>query len=123
MCPRCQRIVVGCTCAVAEPAVGAAVAVAADGARVLGAQRPEEAKAEHERGQKIHRVFDASLGVHRSVRGSGEVVEESVSRGEQQALMRAKARAVPTVGPAAHPPETYTGRDKFPSQHPWHGYK
>ena len=89
---------------------------------VMGMQRPEEAAAEAERAQRIHRVWDASLGCYRSVRESGEVVEQSVSRTQQQAMMRAKARVVPQ-GPAAHQPATYTGKDKFPSQHPWFGFK
>ena len=92
-----------------------------EASRTLGAQRPEDAAAEAERAQRVHVVYDATLGVHRSVRESGEVVEQCVSRGEQQRLMHAKARHVGPSGPP--PPETYTGKDKFPSQHPWHGYK
>ena len=108
---------------------------------VMGAQRPEEALAATERAQRIHKVWDASLGVYRAVRESGEVVEMSVSRAEQQAMVRAKARVVPApskegidgpiVGPTAGPTRvaqgssahSYTGREKFPSQHPWFGYK
>ena len=90
--------------------------------RVLGAQRPEDAAAERERLQQIQRVWDPSLGVYRSVRLSGEVVEESVSRGEQQRLMAAKARHVGPVGPPTAA-QSFTGREKFPSQHPWFGYK
>ena len=88
--------------------------------RKLGAQRAEDAAVEAERAQRVHVFYDASLGVHRSVRESGEVVEQCVSRSEQQRLMHAKARH---VGPSRPPSDTYTGRDKFPSQHPWYGYK
>ncbi len=116
-CSVCGNCVVGCTCQAAPEEAKSPQ----QQQRVLGAKRPEDAAADFERSQKIHRVFDPSLGVTRSVRASGEVVEEAVSRAEQQALMRAKAR-----GPAAMPPTDqsgYTGREKFPSQHPWFGYK
>ena len=33
--------------------------------RTIGMQRPEEAAAEHERAQRVHRVFDPELGVSR----------------------------------------------------------
>ena len=85
--------------------------------------------------QRVHRVYDESLGAYRLVRESGEVLEECVSQAEQRRLMAAKAMHVPRVvqGPAMPSgphagsdsvgSHTYTGRDKFPSQHPWHGYK
>ena len=50
--------------------------------RVLGAQR--RGRGGRARALRNQRVWDPSLGVYRSVRLSGEVVEESVSRGEQQ---------------------------------------
>ena len=99
-----------CTAAAEEPA-------AAGPSRSIGAQRPEEAASERERLQKIHKVFDPSLGVERYVRASGEVVEQCVSREEQHATMRAKAAHVPTAAQA------YTGKTAFPSQHPWFGFK
>ena len=111
---RLQRALAGGAAAAAEPP-------REPPRRVLGAQRPEDAAAERERLQQIQRVWDPSLGVYRSVRLSGEVVEESVSRGEQQRLMAAKARHVGPVGPTAA--QSFTGREKFPSQHPWFGYK
>jgi len=98
-------------------------------ARSMGAQRPEEAEAARLAGQRILKVWDPSLGVERSVRANGEIVEQCVSRAAAQQLQQDKARHVPTVsGPPAQPPgpepgETYTGRTKFPSQHPWFGYK
>ena len=90
--------------------------------RTLGAQRPEDAQAEYERSQRIFTVFDPSLGVERQVRASGEVVEQCVSRSAAAQLQHDKARVVQPVvtGPQR---ETYTGRTKFPSQHPWFGYK
>eukprot|EP00965_Chrysotila_dentata_P061734 2044898-Pleurochrysis_carterae.AAC.3 len=95
------------------------------GRRVLGAQLPADAAAEAEAMQRISRQFDPSLGVYRRVRASGEIVEHSVSRAEQEQLMRSKARMVPQRGPAPMPiaAQNFTGREKFPSQHPWHGYK
>ena len=86
-----------------------------------GAQRLRTRR-RSESGCRIQRVWDPSLGVYRSVRLSGEVVEESVSRGEQQRLMAAKARHVGPVGPPTAA-QSFTGREKFPSQHPWFGYK
>ena len=112
---RLQRVLGGTTAAAAEPP-------REPPRRVMGAQRPEDAAAERERLQQIQRVWDPSLGVYRSVRLSGEVVEESVSRGEQQRLMAAKARHVGPVGPPTAA-QSFTGREKFPSQHPWFGYK
>ena len=94
--------------------------------RTLGAQRPEEAAAAHAASQVAHRVWDPSLGAYRMVRLSGEIVEECVSRGEQQDIMREKASHVPRqLGPArpSAASDTFTGRSMFPSQHPWHGYK
>ena len=112
---RLQRALAGGAAAAAEPP-------REPPRRVLGAQRPEDAAAERERLQQIQRVWDPSLGVYRSLRLSGEVVEESVSRGEQQRLMAAKARHVGPVGPPTAA-QSFTGREKFPSQHPWFGYK
>ena len=90
--------------------------------RVLGAQRPEDAQAEYERSQQIFTVFDPSLGVERQVRASGEVVEQCISRSAAAQLQHDKARVVQPVlsGPQR---ETFTGRTKFPSQHPWFGHK
>ena len=98
--------------------------------RVAGAQRPEEAEAERVAGQAVRRVFDPTLGVERLVKLSGEVVEESISCEQQRNLLHAKARHVAVSAPtapltqaAAAGSSTYTGRDKFPSQHPWYGMK
>ena len=105
-------------------ATGASAGASAAPRRVVGAQRPEDAAVEAERAQRIHSVFDPSLGVYRSVRESGEVVEQCVSRAEQQRMMQAKARVVQGVtAPPSQGSTTYTGRDKFPSQHPWFGFK
>ena len=72
---------------------------------------------------------------HRLVKQSGEVIEESVSREEQRRLMAAKAAHVQSIGPSGPtravqgPPAaptagaSFTGREKFPSQHQWFGYK
>lgn len=92
----------------------------------MGAMRPEEHAAQKAALQQVQRVYDPNLGVERLVRLSGEIVEESVSRKEQQRRAHAKARHVAVLGPARDPgpgSSSYTGRDKFPSQHPWHGYK
>ena len=59
------------------------------------------------------------------------MLESSVSRDEQRRLMGTKARHVQPIGPSGPPRpqagpsagDSYTGRDKFPSQHPWFGYK
>ena len=80
--------------------------------------RPEEHAAEAAAMQRVQRVYDPSLGVERCVRLNGEVVEESVSRGEQQRRAHLKARHISTASG-----ESYTGRERFPSQHPWFGYK
>ena len=91
--------------------------------RTLGAQRPEDAQVEYERSQRIFTVFDPSLGVERQVRASGEVVEQCVSRSAAAQLQHDKARVVQPVVTPGPQRETYTGRTKFPSQHPWFGYK
>lgn len=105
----------------AEPAAPAA----APAKVVAGAMRPEEAAVAQEAAQRVTRVFDPILGVWRMVRSGGEVLESCVSRQEQRQLMAAKARTVqPSVSAAPSVgQESYTGRDKFPSQHPWFGYK
>ena len=76
-----------------------------------------------------------SVRPDRLVKESGEVVEESVSRDEQRRLMATKATHVPSIGPSGPPRAvkgppaaptasgSFTGREKFPSQHPWFGYK
>jgi hypothetical protein len=105
-----------------------------DNVRRMGAQLPAEAEAERIALQQTRRVYDPQLGVERLVRLSGEILEEGVSSQEARQIAHAKARhvqgparaAAPPMQPHGHsraPPETYTGRSKFPSQHPWHGYK
>ena len=66
------------------------------------------------------------------------VLVHQVSRSASRQLRHDKARHVPSlvprlagpIGPAPGPERdagpghaTYTGKDKFPSQHPWFGYK
>ena len=92
----------------------------------MGAMRPEEHAAHVAAMQQVQRVYDPALGVERLVRLSGEVVEESISRSQQKRQAHVKARHVAVMGPSRDPgpgSTSYTGRDKFPSQHPWHGYK
>ena len=55
-----------------------------------GAMRPQQAEAERVAGQRIVKVWDPSLGVERSVRANGEVVEQCVSAA---CLSRSPARA------------------------------
>ena len=43
-----------------------------------GAKRPEQAEAERVAGQRIVKVWDPSLGIERSVRANGEVIEQCV---------------------------------------------
>jgi hypothetical protein len=91
--------------------------------RVMGAMRPEQHAAAVSASQRVERVYDPGLGVYRCVRLSGEVVEESVSKTERRHLAHVKARHVGAAAGSGEEAHSYTGRDKFPSQHPWHGYK
>ena len=100
------------------PAAPVAAQPVEEGRRVMGAMRPEDHAAEVAELQRVQRVYDPSLGVERLVRLSGEVVEESISQREQQRRAHAKARHVGTATASS-----YTGREHFPSQHPWFGYK
>ena len=62
-----------------------------------GAMRPEQAEAERVAGQRIVKVWDPSLGVERSVRANGEVVEQCVSAAcLSRCPARARARPEPT---------------------------
>ena len=62
-----------------------------------GAMRPEQAEAERVAGQLIVKVWDPSLGVERSVRANGEVVEQCVSAAcLSRSPARARARPEPT---------------------------
>ena len=62
-----------------------------------GAMRPEQAEAERVAGQRIVKVWDPSLGVERSVRANGEVVEQCVSAAcLSRSPARARARPEPT---------------------------
>ena len=45
----------------------------------MGMMRPEEAARVEREGQAISRVYDPDLGVWRSVRANGQIVEECVS--------------------------------------------
>jgi hypothetical protein len=73
---------------------------------------------------------DVSPRPHLSTRS---VRVHQVSRSASRQLQHDKARHVPRVAGPIGPlgPErgagpghsTYTGKDKFPSQHPWFGYK
>eukprot|EP00976_Prorocentrum_cordatum_P081593 1184473-Prorocentrum_minimum.AAC.1 len=60
-------------------------------------------------------VWDAELGRMRAVRGDGQIVEECVSKHEQRRIMTASANHISV--------KQYTGKEKFPTQHPWFGYK
>ena len=55
-----------------------------------GAKRPEQAEAERVAGQRIVTVWDPSLGIERSVRANGEVVEQCA---RASCLSRRPARA------------------------------
>ena len=62
-----------------------------------GAMRPEQAEAERLAGQRIVKVWDPSLGVERSVRANGEVVEQCVGAAcLSRSPARARARPEPT---------------------------
>mmetsp|Transcript_44218 Transcript_44218/g.84552 ORF Transcript_44218/g.84552 Transcript_44218/m.84552 type:complete len:200 (-) Transcript_44218:358-957(-) len=63
----------------------------------------------------ITKFWDPELGRMRSRSGTGEIVEECVSRRQQQQIMHSTALHVAV--------RQYTGKEKFPSQHPWFGYK
>ena len=76
------------------------------------------------------RVFEPETGRTRLVKANGEIVEEIVSREAQVAIRRraSTTRALPQQQPSSAAPvaaarATWTGREKFPSQHPWHGMK
>mmetsp|Transcript_4501 Transcript_4501/g.6078 ORF Transcript_4501/g.6078 Transcript_4501/m.6078 type:complete len:212 (+) Transcript_4501:284-919(+) len=64
---------------------------------------------------QITKFWDPELGRMRARNGNGEIVEECVSRRQQQNLIHTAANHIPV--------KQYTGLDKFPSQHPWFGYK
>uniref|UniRef100_A0A7S0RCW2 ADP-ribosylation factor-like protein 6-interacting protein 4 n=1 Tax=Pyramimonas obovata TaxID=1411642 RepID=A0A7S0RCW2_9CHLO len=81
--------------------------------RVMTAPMTQEAAAKA--AARIERVWDPELGRMRAVRGDGQIVEECVSQQEQRRIMSASANHVSV--------RQYTGKDKFPSQHPWFGYK
>jgi glutamate synthase domain-containing protein 2 len=83
------------------------------------------------------RVFEPETGRTRLVKASGEIVEEIVSK-RRQSEIRHRASTTPAAAAAAArtlsgsdggsggAPQTvrqYTGRDKFPTQHPWFGMK
>lgn len=68
------------------------------------------------------RVFEPDTGRTRLVKASGEIVEEIVSKQRQHAI-RHRASMTPSAAAAAHTVQQYTGREKFPSQHPWFGMK
>ncbi|GAB5365991.1 hypothetical protein AAMO2058_001106200 [Amorphochlora amoebiformis] len=82
--------------------------------RRIGVMTPQEAKQIEKEGQKLVRVWDSDLGVHRLMRKNGEIVEECVSQDQQRKLIVQKSRYIR--------PSQYTGKDKFPSEHPWFGY-
>ena len=73
---------------------------------------------------------DGPPGPHLPTRS---VLVHQVSRSASRQLQHDKARHVPRVAGPIGPPgperdagpghSTYTGKDKFPSQHPWFGYK
>ena len=69
------------------------------------------------------RVFEPDTGRTRLVKASGEIVEEIVSKQRQHAI-RHRASTTPSAAAAtARTVQQYTGREKFPSQHPWFGMK
>ena len=50
----------------------------------------------------------------RLVKGDGEIIERIVSKEKQDELRRTATN---------YTPQSYTGKEKFPSQHPVFGYK
>ena len=68
------------------------------------------------------RVFEPETGRTRLVKASGEIVEEIVSQRRQQAI-RYRASTTPSAAGATRTVQQYTGREKFPSEHPWYGMK
>jgi hypothetical protein len=62
----------------------------------------------------VREVFDEGSGRVRLIRGEGEVIEQIVSKQRQ-----AELRNISTSWVAPN----YTGKEKWPSQHPLTGYK
>lgn len=72
---------------------------------------------------QTHRIFERETGRTRLVKGSGEIVEEIVSKSKQESIRKRASMTrggVPRLGAGA---DGYTGKDKFPTQHPWFGMK
>ena len=78
-----------------------------------GAKRPEQAEAERVAGQRIVTVWDPSLGIERSVRANGEVVEQCarascLSRRPARARARTIIYNIPRPWVLPHPVEGHT---------------
>ncbi|KAK9820177.1 hypothetical protein WJX72_007121 [[Myrmecia] bisecta] len=89
--------------------------------QALGPKRKEIAEREANR---VKEVWDPETHRMRLVR-DGEIVEQMESREEQEARRHAASQA-PTGSGApgvATNQQKWLGRDRFPSQHPWFGYK
>mmetsp|Transcript_62145 Transcript_62145/g.110764 ORF Transcript_62145/g.110764 Transcript_62145/m.110764 type:complete len:189 (-) Transcript_62145:1243-1809(-) len=99
---------------IATAAVGPANASQPSRARPVGPLRPEDAEREANR---TSRVYEPETGRWRLMKANGEIVEEIVSKERHAAIQKSASLHVPTSV------QNYTGRDKFPSQHPWFGYK
>lgn len=72
------------------------------------------------------RVFEPETGRTRLMKASGEIVEEMVSKRRQNEIRHHASTRPSAAGDTRRTPrmvQQYTGRDKFPSQHPWFGMK
>ena len=64
-------------------------------------------------------------GRTRLVKGDGEIIEAIVSKQEQQRMRQYASRVPSSAVVAATQPavaQHWTGKTKWPSQHPWFGY-
>ena len=69
----------------------------------------------------VRKVYEPETGRTRLVKGNGEIVEAIISREEQQRI-RHRASRMPAAAAASAATQQYTGKTKFPSEHPLFGY-
>ena len=68
---------------------------------------------------RLHEEWDPERGTWRLIRGDGEIVERCVSKQAQEALRRMATKNSGWAGDRAN----YTGKEAWPSQNPFYGYK
>eukprot|EP00873_Tetraselmis_striata_P002162 jgi/Tetstr1/422426/TSEL_013264.t1 len=105
--------------AVAQQRAAAEAAATAGGGAGTGPMTAEQHQRDAER---VRKVYEPETGRVRLVKGSGEIVEQIVSREEQEAI-RKRATMTSTSASGLTQRDKWTGREQFPSQHPWFGYK